>query len=78
MDYSSKVITTLNHKLMKLDSNKFELDLINNNGSSRKPKKLSFIEDIKLIMSMSPSTYKAGLYDYFNCNKNIVSSSGFI
>ena len=78
MDYSSKVITALNHKLMKLDNNKFELDLVNNNGFSRKPKKLSFIEDIKLIMSMSPSTYKAGLYDYFNYDKNIVSSSGFI
>lgn len=78
MDYSSKVITTLNHKLMKLDNQKFELDLVNNNGFSRKSKKLSFVEDIKLIMSMSPSTYKTGLYDYFNCDKNIVSSSGFI
>lgn len=72
------VLTVLNHKLMKLDKNKYELNLINNNGFTRKSKKLSFIDDVKLIMSMSPSTYKAGLYDYFNCNKNIVSSSGFI
>ena len=61
MDYSSKVITTFNHKLMKLDNNKFELNLVNSNGFTRKPKKLSFIEDIKLIMSMSPSIYKIGL-----------------
>lgn len=32
MDYSTKVITTLNHKLIKLDSNKFDLGLINDNG----------------------------------------------
>lgn len=66
MDYSSKVITTLNHKLMKLDQQKYDLNLINDNGFTRKPKKLSFIEDMKLIMSMSLSTYKAGLLDYFN------------
>lgn len=78
MDYSSKVITTLNHKLMKLDHQKYDLGLINNNGFTRKPKKLSFIEDMKLIMSMSPTTYKAGLLDYFNFGENIVSSSGYV
>lgn len=72
------VLTVLDHKLMKLDKNKYELNLINNNGFTRKPKKLNFIEDMKLIMSMSPSTYRVGLYDYFDFNKNIVSASGYV
>lgn len=72
------VLTVLNHKLMKLDKNKYEFNLINNNGFTRKPKKLSFIDDMKLIMSMSPSTYKIGLYDFFDFNKDVVSTSGYV
>lgn len=76
---SIKVFTDLNHKLMKLDARKHELGLLTKDYYfTRKPKKLSFIDDMKLIMSMGPSSIKEEMYKYFGYSLDTVSASGFI
>lgn len=76
---SIKVLTDLNHKLMKLDRQKRELDLLTKDYYfTRKPKKLSFIDDMKLIMSMGSSSIKEEMYKYFGYSLDTVSAPGFI
>ena len=76
---SIKVFTDLNHKLMKLDAQKHELGLLTKDYYfTRKPKKLSFVDDMKLIMSMGPSSLKEEMYKYFGYNLETVSASGFV
>ena len=63
---SIKVFTDLNHKLMKLNQNKYDLNLLTKDTYfTRKAKKLSFIDDMKLIISMGPSSIKEEMFDYF-------------
>ena len=76
---SIKVFTDLNHKLMKLDHEKYDLNLLTKESYfTRRSKKLSFIDDMKLIISMGPSSIKEEMYDYFGLDINTVSSPGFI
>ena len=76
---SIKVFTDLNHKLMKLDQNKYDLNLLTKDTYfTRKAKKLSFIDDMKLIISMGPSSIKEEMLDYFGLDINTVSAPGFV
>ena len=76
---SIKVFTDLNHKLMKLDHKKYELDLLTKDSYfTRKAKKLSFIDDMKLIISMGPSSIKEEMFDYFGLDIDTVSAPGFV
>ena len=63
---SIKVFTNLEHKLMKLNHEKHNLDLLTKDSYfTRKAKKLSFIDDMKLIISMGPSSIKEEMpYSY--------------
>ena len=76
---SIKVFTDLEHKLMKLNHEKHNLDLLTKDSYfTRKAKKLSFIDDMKLIISMGPSSIKEEMFDYFGLDINTVSAPGFI
>ena len=76
---SIKVFTDLNHKLMKLDHEKYDLNLLTKDSYfTRKAKKLSFIDDMKLIISMGPSSIKEEMFDYFGLDINTVSAAGFV
>lgn len=76
---SIKVFTDLNHKLMRLDHEKYDLDLLTKESYfTRRSKKLSFIDDMKLIISMGPSSIKEEMYDYFGLDINTVSAPGFV
>ena len=76
---SIKVFTDLNHKLMKLDHEKYNLDLLTKDTYfTRRSKKLSFIDDMKLIISMGPSSIKEEMFDYFGLDINTVSAPGFV
>ena len=76
---SIKVFTDLNHKLMKLDHEKHNLDLLTKESYfTRRSKKLSFIDDMKLIISMGPSSIKEEMFDYFGLDINTVSAPGFV
>ena len=76
---SIKVFTDLNHKLMKLDGQKYDLDILTKESYfTRKSKKLSFIDDMKLIISMGPSSIKEEMFDYFGLDIDTVSAPGFV
>ena len=76
---SIKVFTDLNHKLMKLDHEKHDLNLLTKDSYfTRKAKKLSFVDDMKLIISMGPSSIKEEMFDYFGLDINTVSAPGFV
>ena len=76
---SIKVFTDLNHKLMKLDHKKYDLNLLTKDTYfTRRSKKLSFIDDMKLIISMGPSSIKEEMFDYFDLDINTVSAPGFV
>ena len=76
---SIKVFTDLDHKLMKLDHEKHSLDLLTKDSYfTRRSKKLSFIDDMKLIISMGPSSIKEEMFDYYGLDINTVSAPGFI
>lgn len=76
---SNKVFSKLNNKLKKLDGNKHELCLLTKNSYfTREPKKLSFIDDIKIILSMGQQSIKKEMYKYFGHDCNVVSAPGFI
>lgn len=76
---SNKIITTLNHKIQKLDNEKLERDLLmRKEDFSRKAKKISFIDDIKLILAMGAQSIRKELYKYFNYDLNTITSSGFV
>lgn len=76
---SNKVFSKLNNKLKKLDSNKHELCLLTKDSYfTRESKKLSFIDDIKIILSMGQQSIKKEMYKYFGHDCNVVSVPGFI
>ncbi len=78
-DYSRKVFTVLDHKLTKLDHKKHEKDLLTRESwFTRKEKKLSFTEDMKILMSIGSASMKKELHDYFGCDVDTVSLPGFI
>ena len=77
--YSGKVFTALDHKLQKLDALKYEKGLVNKESDfSRPQKKLSFMEDMKILMSIGSLSLKKELYEYFDYNPDTVSLPGFI
>lgn len=79
MSKANKIIATLNHKLIKLDNEKLDRDLITKESYfSRKPKKISFIDDMKLILAMGSGSIKKEMYKYFNYDIETISSSGFV
>ncbi|MBR0419092.1 MAG: transposase, partial [Erysipelotrichaceae bacterium] len=78
-NYSSSVFTSLDHKLMKLEHIKHDENLLTGkNCFTRKKRKLSFIEDMKILMSVGSSSMKKELFRYFNYDINTVSLPGFI
>ena len=77
--FSSKVFTVLNHKLMKLDKLKHEKGLLTSDVHfTRKPRKLDFKEDMKILLSCGASSMKKELYEYFDYDIDTVSLPGFI
>ena len=77
--HSIEVFSKLNNQINKLERQKDELDLLTKNTYfSRKPRKLSFKDDIKIIMSLTSHSLKKELYDYFDLDLNTVSAPGFI
>ena len=77
--YSGKVITTLGHKLMKLDRLKHEKGLLTSDVHfTRKRRKLDFREDMKILMFIGSMSMKKELYEYFDYGEDTVSLPGFI
>lgn len=77
--YSSKVFTVLDHKLARLDQIKHDKKLLSKESwFTRKDRKLSFIEDMKILMSIGSSSLKKELYEYFDYDIDTVSLPGFI
>lgn len=77
--HSIEVFSKLNNQINKLERQKEELDLLTKNTYfSRKPRKLSFKDDVKIIMSLSSHSLKKELYNYFDLDINTVSAPGFI
>ena len=77
--FSSKVFTVLDHKLMKLDKQKYEKGLLTSDVYfTRAPRKLDFKEDMKILLSCGASSMKKELYEYFNYDIDTVSLPGFI
>jgi len=77
--FSSSVFTSLDHKLMKLDHIKHDEKLLTRDSFfTRNDRKLSFIEDMKILMSIGSSSMKKELFRYFNYDINTVSLPGFI
>ena len=77
--FSSKVFTTLDHKLMKLDKQKHEKGLLTSDVYfTRKSRKLDFKEDMKILLSCGASSMKKELYEYFDYDIDTVSLPGFI
>ncbi len=77
--FSSKVFTVLNHKLTKLDKQKYDKGLLTSNVHfTRKARKLDFKEDMRFLLSCGASSLKKELYDYFDYDTDTVSLPGFI
>ena len=77
--FSSKVFTALDHKLMKLDKQKYEKGLLTSDVYfTRAPRKLDFKEDMKILLSCGASSMKKELYEYFDYDIDTVSLPGFI
>lgn len=77
--FSSKVFSVLNHKLMKLDKLKHDKDLLTSDVHfTRKPRKLDFKEDMKILLSCGAASMKKELYEYFDYDIDTVSLPGFI
>ena len=77
--YSGKVFAELDHKLAKLDREKHEKGLLTEESHfTRKGRKLSFREDMKILVSIGSSSMRKELYDYFGCDTDAVSLPGFI
>ena len=71
--YSGKVITTLGHKLMKLDRLKHEKGLLTSDVHfTRKRRKLDFREDMKILMFIGSMSMKKELYEYFDYGEDTV------
>ena len=77
--FSSKVFTVLDHKLMKLDKQKHEKGLLTSDVHfTRAPRKLDFIEDMKILLACGAASMKKELYEYFDYDVDTVSLPGFI
>ena len=77
--YSHKVFTVFEHKLARLDQLKHEKDLLTKESwFTRKDRKLSFREDMKILMSIGSSSMKKEMYEYFDYGINTASLPGFI
>ena len=77
--FCDKVFTTLDHKLQKLDRLKHSENLLTGkNCFTRKERKLSFREDMKILMSVGSASMKKELFDYFDYDSDTVSLPGFI
>ena len=77
--FSNKVFTTLDHKLMKLDKQKYEKGLLTSDVHfTRAPRKLDFKEDMKILLSCGAASMKKELYEYFDYDIETVSLPGFI
>ena len=77
--FSNKVFTTLDHKLMKLDKQKYEKGLLTSDVHfTRAPRKLDFKEDMKILLSCGAASMKKELYEYFDYDVETVSLPGFI
>ena len=77
--FSSKVFTALEHKLMKLDKQKYEKGLLTSDVYfTRAPRKLDFKEDMKILLVCGAASMKKELYEYFDYDIDTVSLPGFI
>ena len=77
--FSSKVFTVLDHKLMKLDKQKYEKGLLTSDVYfTRKSRKLDFKEDMKILLVCGAASMKKELYEYFDYDIDTVSLPGFI
>ena len=77
--FSSKVFTALDHKLMKLDKQKYEKGLLTSDVYfTRAPRKLDFKEDMKILLVCGAASMKKELYEYFDYDIDTVSLPGFI
>lgn len=77
--FSNKVFTTLDYKLAKLNQDKYKKDLLTKESYfTRKERKLSFKEDMRILMSIGSSSMKKELFDYFDYDAFTVSLPGFI
>ena len=77
--FSSKVFTALDHKLMKLDKQKYEKGLLTSDVYfTRAPRKLDFKEDMKILLVCGAASMKKELYEYFDYDVETVSLPGFI
>ena len=77
--FSSKVFTALDHKLMKLDKQKYEKGLLTSDVHfTRAPRKLDFKEDMKILLVCGAASMKKELYEYFDYDIDTVSLPGFI
>ena len=57
--FSSKVFTVLDHKLMKLDQEKYEKGLLTSDVHfTRAPRKPDFKEDMRILLSCGASSMK--------------------
>ena len=73
---TSKVITNLKHQITWLENNRTNLDLVSNQSDfSRTPRKLSFKEDIKLLLSFGSKSIRKELIDYYGIGNDNVSVS---
>lgn len=77
--FSNKVFTVLDHKLMKLDKQKYEKGLLTSDVYfTRKERKLDFRKDMKILLSCGAASMKKELYEYFDYDVETVSLPGFI
>ena len=77
--FSSKVFTVLDHKLMKLDKQKYEKGFLTSDVYfTRKSRKLDFKEDMKILLVCGAASMKKELYEYFDYDIDTVSLPGFI
>ena len=74
-----KVFTTLEHKLLKLDAEKHKRNLLTNDSHfTRTSRKLTFKDDMEILIFSGASSLSKELYKYFNYDINTVSVPGFI
>ena len=77
--FSNKVFSVLDHKLMKLDKQKYEKGLLTSDVYfTRAPRKLDFKEDMKILLVCGAASMKKELYEYFDYDVETVSLPGFI
>lgn len=73
---TNNVITNLDHQITWLENNRSNLDLVSNKRDfSRIPRKLSFKEDIKLLLSFGSKSIRKELIDYYGIGNDNVSVS---